>query len=890
LIGQTLSHFEITAKLGEGGMGEVYRATDTKLGRDVAIKVLPEAFTSDPERLARFEREARVLASLNHPGIGQIYGLEEAGGVRALVLELVEGPTLAERIAQGRLPLGEALPIAEQIAQALAAAHAEGVIHRDLKPANVKVRPDGAVKVLDFGLAKALQPESGAAEIDLTQSPTLATPATQLGMILGTAPYMAPEQVEGEAVDARADLFAFGCVLYEMITAKRAFDGKNVPDTLSRILREEPVPVRKRVPGLPSRLSWLLEKCLAKSPADRYQGAGDLVVDLRAVAAAPPEAPAAAVLEGTRPRVGWAMMIAVGAVLGALFTLFLGRAIAPVELSPSRRFEILTSDVQPLAAGGGRMVAISRDGARIAYLDRSQLFIRDLASGETRPVTESSLGVSPFFSPDGDWLVYTSGASGVAKKVWADGGEPFEVCSARASGLFGGAWGPDDTIVLSDGRSLRMVGPDDTDCRPFGEEHRDPTHSYRDPQHLPGGEALLVELFESGDGQTPLRSIAMLSAATGELLDVLVRDAGSPRYLETGHLTFLRGSTIFALALDPQSGRTSGEPVPVVKDVDFANHAHVDVSSEGTLVYIPTQAEPELELTWVDRDGREEPLGLEPASYWTPRISPAGDRVAVAVRRSGGSDLFIVDPARATREPFARDSIWPAWTPDETKLAFASYRDFPSGLFWQSLRGGDPAERIAPRTEFGYYVLSVSENPMVFTFYETRTGGGRDILVMRAGEEPVTVVATPSEDKAPRLSADARYLAYATDTSGKDEVYVRTCPPCRPDLELPEQRWRLSDNGGTAPVWSRDNSEIFYFEGRKMMAVRVRTEPGFDFDPPTVLFESDHVADQFGNPNYDVGPDGRFIMIRGGGKEASRHRINVVVNWFRELRQRFETG
>jgi len=501
-------------------------------------------------------------------------------------------------------------------------------------------------------------------------------------------------------------------------------------------------------------------------------------------------------------------------------------------------------------------------------------------------VTGSHFGVEPFFSPDGEWLVYTAGASGVTRKVWVEGGEPFDICSTSAAGLFGGSWEA-DRIVLSDGRSLRAVAADGTSCRLFGEEHRDPAHSYRDPQFLPGGKELLVELVESGDEDSPMRSIARLSASSGKLLDVIVGDAGSPRYVQTGHLTFLRGNTVLAVAFDPGSGRISGDPLPVIQEVDFANQAHLDVSSEGTLVYVPAQALPELTLTWVDRRGHEEPLALKPASYWTPRLSPDGDRLAVTIRRSGGSDLFLVEPNLATPEPFAKDSLWPAWTPDRSKLAFVSFREFPSGLFWQDLRGGAPAERIAPKTELGFYVLSASADPMVFTFYEARTHSGRDILVMRPGEEPITIVDTEREDKAPRLSSDARYLAYASDWSGEDQVYVRTCPPCRPDLDLAEERWRLSTDGGTAPVWSRDGNEIFYLENGRMMSVAVRTDPLFEHGSPQLLFESDHIADQFGNQNYDVAPDGRFIMIKGGGKEASRHRINVVINWSAELESRF---
>lgn len=879
-----IAHYELLDEIGKGGMGIVYKARDTRLERQAAIKALPEELAEDSERLARFEREAQLLASLNNSYIATVYGLEEVEGRRFLAMELVEGESLAERLSKGAIPVRKALELARQIAEALEVAHKADVVHRDVKPANIMIDQDGKAKVLDFGLAKTHRPDTREADPGL--SPTLTQPLTRAGYVLGTPVYMSPEQAAGEEAGKQSDIWSFGCVLFEMLAGKRActapaVDAGRITPDWDALPKETPRQARS-----------LIRRCLQENLRRRLHDIADARIELEEIlveseTGALETERALSGAEGSRrtPRTWW-LLLGGMALVGLAGGLVLGPAVAPKVESPVRRFEILTADLQPISAGGGRMVAISTDGTRVAFVDRSQLYIRDLVGGETRAVPESGHGIAPFFSPDGDWLVYTSGGGGVARKVWVEGGESFVICSARASGLFGGTWGEDERIIFSDGRSLRTVDADGADCRPFGEQHRDPAHSYRDPQLLPGGEQLLVELVEDGGENGPERSIAMLSTLSGELLDVIVRDAGSPRYVDPGFLTFLRGNTMFALEFDSHSRTISGEPVPVIQDVAFNLNAHMDVSSEGTMVYVPARGTPELELTWVDREGREEPLRLDPASYYTPRLSPDDDRVAVVIRRSGGSDLFLVDPARATREPFVRDSLWPAWIPNRSRLAFVTYREPPTALWWRPLQGDGAAERIGPRTEFGFYVLSVSEDPMVFTFYETRTVGGRDILVMRPGEEPVTLVATPGEDKAPRLSSDARYLAYASDWSGQEQVYVRTCRPCRPDLDLGERRWQLSSNGGTAPVWSRDGTEIFYLEGRKMMAVAVRTDPIFEAGEPRLLFESDHIADPFGNPNYDVAADGRFIMIRSVGSEASRHHLNVVVNWSREVKER----
>ena len=900
MIGTTLAHFRITAKLGQGGMGEVYRAEDTKLGRQVAIKVLGEAFVRDPDRLARFEREAQLLAALDHPNIAAIYEVGEDDGVHFLAMQLAEGEDLAHRLERGAMPLAEALPLALQIAEALVAAHAKGIVHRDLKPANVMVDGAGRAKLLDFGLAKAWEDDAaeGAGEsAALPMPPTLTAQRTQAGVILGTAAYMSPEQAEGKPVDARADVFAFGCVVYEMLAGESAFAGTSVADTLSRVLRDAPPRLVDRLPGMPPELGWVLEKCLAKDAGNRYQDTRDLVVDLRRV---PETASDEEIVVAPRGSRSWkaAAVAAAAALAGLAIGLGVAREGADEPRAPSRHFEILTNDVAPMAAAGGHMVAISRDGTRVAYIDESQLMVRDLVTTEVFAVPDSSLGVSPVFSPDGEWLFYTTSTTGNSARAWLEGGRSFPICSASA--LNGGVWGEDDRIVFSDGISLWTAAADSGECRRLAEEGRAEGTAYASVQVLPGGDELLVDLQATSASPGPAgrapdapSSAAIVSAATGEVVEVIARDAADPRYFEgrdgAAYLAFRRGGTIFGQRYDRARRATRGEPVPLIDEVAYGRRAYLDISEEGTLVYVSERSKGEAELVWVDRQGREEPLGLPPAPYWTSRLSPDETRLAIVDRRSESMDLMLVDLGRGTREILEERSIWPWWS-DRDHLAFVSYREMPMTIWSRDLSSGAAPTKLAPPPEHGYVVLSMSADPRVAVVYELRPDTGRDIVIVREDGEAETVVGNAGADLGPRLTADARHLLYATDTSGRLEVYVRTCPECRPDLELPARQWRVSVDGGTAPVWSRDESEILYLSGRTMMAAPISFEPEFTVGRPVALFEGDFIPDQFGNPNFDVSRGGRFLMLRSAGGEASRHRIHVVTDWVAEVEERLGEG
>jgi Tol biopolymer transport system component len=734
MVGTTLGHYQVTSRLGKGGMGEVYQAKDQKLGRDVAIKVLPEEFAKDSDRVARFQREAKLLASLNHPNIAAIYGLEESGGANFLVLELVEGDTLADRIKRGPIPVEESLKLALQIAEALEAAHEKGVIHRDLKPANIKVTPDGKVKVLDFGLAKAFAGEQ--AELNLSNSPTLSDAATQQGVILGTAAYMSPEQARGKAVDKRADIWAFGCILYEMLTGQQTWSGATVTDIIASALAKDP-DFTKLPSNLHPRISELLNRCLQKDPAERFRDAGDVGVEIKRILAGP-----SGVL--VQPNIGMETKtklrqmlpwIAAAVVLTAIIAGLAGWILKSPPPEPKRvmRFEYeLPADQQLIryATDGSYRFAVSPDGGQFVYCTSEGLYLRSMNALDARHIagTDSSSN-QPFFSPDGQWIGYWSSSDQKMKKVAISGGAPIVLCD---TGPIAGdaSWDLDGAVVYTDILSgiVRVPASGGTpetlvkgSIANLGKEGFPIV-----PQMLPDGKTLLFTNISSAGA---LDSQIMIQSLQSGERKVLVKGR-SGRYISTGHIVYTLSNNnvnnIFAIPFDINKLEVTGGPVSVLEG--FSGRAF---SESGTMVYVPqkptaggTASAPSSgnTLVWVDRQGKEEPLGAAPDAYSELKISPDGAKVALTIRTAGNQDIWIWDiphkiPTKLTFDK--ADDGYPIWTPDGNRIVFTSDRGgIMGGVYWKSAAGVGGEELLGSKPDRSIYPSSFSRDGKILAIFE----------------------------------------------------------------------------------------------------------------------------------------------------------------------------
>jgi len=892
-LGTRLGPYEVLAQIGAGGMGEVYRATDTNLKRQVAIKVLPPTFAGDAERLTRFQREAEVLASLNHPHIAQIHGLEKSDGTIALVMELVEGPTLTDRIASGAIPVDEALPIARQIAEALEAAHEQGIVHRDLKPANIKVRLDGTVKVLDFGLAKSVEP-AHALSPGASRSPTITSPAlTEHGIILGTAAYMSPEQARGRPVDKRADVWAFGCVLYEMLTGRRAFAGEDVALTLSSVLQREPdwdaLP-----PDVPALLAAFLRRCLAKDPRQRVRDVGDirLVLDGAFGLARVPtqDAPRPALALWQHPAPVAAMVLSAAAVT-ALTTWSVTRP-APTPPALVTRTAVIIPPTQAVVAEGRRGMAISPAATHIVYAADQQLYVRALDELDARPLagTEGTTPSDPFFSPDGEWVGFYSSKDGALQKVALGGGAATSVRLTAARSTFGASWGEDDTIVFGqEGQGILRVSA--AGGQPEVLVAVEAPARIQQPQLLPGGRAVLYTRCESGGCSTPgawdAAQIVVEDLATHDRTVVIDRGTDA-RYLASGHLVYALGNTLLAVPFDLTRRVVTGGSVPLVEGVRRAGISgaiNADVSRSGTLAYWRGEDEPLRRLVWVDREGREETIPAPPRPYWTPNLSPDGKRLVIFAN-DADRDLWIWDFGRATLSRLTGTTateLLGEWTPDGQRVVFNSDREGTRALYWRAADGAGPVE-----------LLLKSPDPL---WPMGITPGGR--LVYGRGEYLSTtlhVLALDAERRSqplgvPELAAtdaeispDGHWLAYRSNLSGSDEVYVQPFPAL-------DRRWLISIGGGTEPLWSPDGRELFYRREAGVMAVPVKTGNGFEVGAPSLLVAGPYLVG--GGRSYDISRDGkRFLMIKAVDATDSRRgpsgprQIVVVQHWFEELKAR----
>ena len=918
--GSRLGPYEILSAIGAGGMGEVYRARDTKLNREVALKVLPEAFTLDPDRLARFKREAQVLASLNHPHIGAIYGIEDSGETHALVLELVEGPTLADMIAEHHTPeaeslrsrprdseavarrgggaprgleINDALPIARQICEALEAAHEQGIIHRDLKPANIKVTPDGNVKVLDFGLAKLAHPEAAAGPADLTASPTITSPAmmTGVGVLLGTAAYMSPEQAKGREADKRSDIWAFGCVLYEMLTGRRAFDGEDMTEVLGAVVRLEPN--WEALPSdVPPPVRTLLQRCLVKDRRKRIAdiAAALFVLDHQAGVAATSTASAAPLPRGPL----WRRVAALTA--GALVVAVLGGALVWFATRPAPpsvvRTTVTTSGSTALSlAGADRDVAITPDGSRIVYRGNNQLLVRAL--NQLEPTVLSGLGAphGVFVSPDGQWVGFFDGTT--IKKVAITGGPPVTIAPVVGAGARGATWGPDGTIIFATATAatglqrVSAAGGEPVVLTKLDRARGESDHVW--PELLPGGEAVLFTITLLG-GTIENAQIGVLDLRTGTS-KVLIRGGSHAHYVPTGHLVYGVAGTLRAVAFDLRRLEVVGTPVPVLEGVVTTGFgaADVAVAANGSLVYIPGAAGVRAQQTVVsvDRQGLATPLpGLPLNAYRDVRVSPDGARLALATQ----NDVWIYDFARATLSRLTTDPApdrSPLWTPDGKRIIFSSTRAGYPELFWRPADGTGSDERLLARAKDLLALValgwSADGRQLLFTEVPPSVQNSIEQIAIERPSDANVLVKNEFNNDFAAVSPDGRWMAYTSNLSGRAEIYVERYP------EL-GNRQQISTGGGRLPLWSRNGRELFFSspDGRQMFAVAVQSGTTLVAGRPQVLFEFAMLEQGGGSRPYDIAPDGRFLIIPSGQAEAgggTASNLILVLNWFEELKR-----
>ncbi len=914
--GTRLGVYEVTAPIGEGGMGQVYRATDTTLGRQVAIKILPDAFAADPERLARFEREAKTLASLNHPHIAAIYGFEKSGGTHALVMELVEGEDLSQRIARGAISIDEALPMAKQIAEALEAAHEQGIIHRDLKPANIKARDDGTVKVLDFGLAKAMDPTAGSSP-GISMSPTLTTPMmTGMGMILGTAPYMSPEQAKGRVVDKRTDVWAFGCVFFEMLTGRRAFEGEDVTDTIAAVVRGEPdwglLPA-----DVPEQIRLLLTRCLTK---DRRARIADISLarflmteTLSAVAvAAEPATPVAP------PKPLWrraAPVLAV-AIVTALVASFAAWNLKPSSAAPGgpTRFPMILPDDLQFIRTGGKLLAISPDGTRVVYQGNRQLFLRSMADMDARPIpgTSSLDPVHPFFSPDGQWVGFLSLADATVKKIAVSGGAPVTLYKfgVIASGDFiAPRWDGDEILFAQQNKGImrlsanggepQVLVPIDAPATAYG------------PQLLPGGKSVLFSLAtDQGADRWDTAQIVVQSLTSSER-KVVFRGGGAAQYVPTGHLVYALGTTLLAIPFDLGKLEVRGGPVPILEGVRrgtaTTGAASFALSTTGSLVYVPgsSLASSPQTLALADRTGKVQPLGLPPQPYYHPRISPDGTQMVFGTDDGKESIVWVADlkvGASVRRLTFGGKNMYPIWSRDGRFITFQSDREGDRGLFRQPADGSGTAERLT-KADNGAEHRPEDWSPDGKTLLVLVSKGNGDLwtLTLDGDRTLKPLVQLPSNERYAAFSPDGRFFTYAsTEIGSRFEIFVQPFPTTG-------AKYQISTDGGRDPLWSPDGKQLLYnavfnssltgntgstaASAGKLGVVDVRTQPAFSFGRPTPIPIERAILGGNGR-YYDMTPDGKqflVVMPPGAQGEAARppaERINVVLNWLEELKQR----
>jgi Tol biopolymer transport system component len=906
--GDRLGAYEISGTLGAGGMGEVYRARDTSLNRAVALKILPAAFASDPDRLARFTREAQTLAALNHPGIAQIYGIHEGP---VLVMELVEGEDLSQRLARGPLPIDEALAAAAQIAEAMEAAHEQGIVHRDLKPANIKMRPDGSVKILDFGLAKAMDATGGAGVPASSLSPTLTSPAlmTGIGMLLGTAAYMSPEQAKGRPADRRSDIWAFGCVLFEMLSGRPLFKGDTVTELLASVMKDR-LELEALPPETPAATVRLLARCLERDPKQRLRDIGEARIALSRSASDAQERAApqtAAADSGVQRKSAWwpwtiaATTLAFAVIVTVLWAPW--RETTP--LSPVRLNTELGVDAS-LDIEFGAAAVLSPDGDRLAFVGQTaagqpaQLYLRRLSSLQATPVTGTVGARDPFFSPDGQWVAFF--ADGKLKKVSVAGGAP--IVLADAPGPRGGTWADDDTIVFQPinaagpnaGSLMRVSASGGTVTRVIPLAEKEVTQRW--PQVLPGGAVLFTSHVSTTLGYEGA-SVVVQAPPDGER-KTLVRGGYYARYLPSGHVVYVHEGTLFAAPFDLSRLELTAAAVPIVEGITTNaafGGAQFAVSASGTLVYLPgdirTRQFDVTPLLFVDRAGKSTTLRATPAAWLDVSFAPDGNRLVVSIGDETNINLWTLDTTRDTlsRLTFGEDTeVNSAWSPDGTRVAYVTGL-IDADIYWQRADGSGAAQRLTrrPGSKRG---LAFHPNGKVLAFseYDPRSNNIWDVMLLplegseadgwKPGEAK-PFLATPAVERYPAFSPDGRWIAYASDETGRSEVYVRPYPG-------PGGKWQISTAGGSWPSWSRTRPELLFEEPagsdlQLMVATYSVNGDAFSAERPRPWTSA-----RIGPRAWSLHPDGTRVAATPPVQQlfVKRDKVVVFLNFFDDVRRR----
>jgi len=904
--GNRLGPYVIEKLLGSGGMGEVYQAHDTTLNRVVAIKVLPDQFAGDVERRMRFRREAQLLAALNHPNIAHIHGLDESTGVSALVMELVDGPTLADRLAQGALLLSDALRLAKQIADAVEAAHEQGIVHRDLKPANIKVREDGVVKVLDFGLAKALALETSSSA-DLRNSPTLSVGATQPGLILGTAAYMPPEQALGKPTDERSDIWAFGCVLYEMLTGTRAFGGADQSDTLSRVITSEP-DWAALPPSTPAPIRRLLRRCLEKERQRRLADVADARLEIEEALSGTAESSSREDLvaaEGTWRSV-WPWIVAAGCAAALAFVLVFAlprRSLWPSSSSLRLSVDLGTDAWLSSVHGASASLTLSPDGTLLAFVAAppadatTRLYLRHFDQSEADLMQGTDGAMSPFFSPDGRWIAFFT--PGKLNKISVSGGAPVTICEAPNGR--GGDWGEDGLIVFQptngEGRLLTVPasGGSPTPVSTLDADER----AHRWPQLLPGRRAVLYSAAASPAGWGNA-NIVVQQLPNGPR-KVVLRGGYYGRYLPSGHLVYLHDRTLFAAGFDPARLEVTGPLVRAVEGVAATSMSGAGMfaaANSGTLVYLPTSEVSrvnETSIDWVDRSGNHATLRPTPANWDDLMFSPDGRRMAFDIYGGNQWSMWVHD---VTRDALTRltvgqfSEVHPVWSPDARRIAFASLQgetgtNTAYNMFWRWADGTGDAHRLTNSPD-NQFPRSWHSSGKILAFEEYGPSHVQISLLPIEGDEtngwrsgkPTAFLSGPFDVRVPTFSPDGRWLAYESNESGQFEVYVQRFP-------AQGGKRQISRGGGLFPIWSRTRHELLYgtLDQRIMTVAYSADDDSFQAERPTPWPEARYMPlPVFEARRFDLHPDGERLAL-APARSAQQTRVELILNFFDELRR-----